>query len=451
MKSAIRLLIVSHTFPPQAAVGALRIARLSQFLPDHGVEPIILTVDDRSYLSVDYTVPLRDGLQVIRSRPYLTPLDWYRKAKKAVSRNPVAWNNGAAEVHWSPGVLSRHLSTLLQLPDRYWGWYFPALRSAERLLATEDIDALFSSGPPWISHLIAARIKKRHNIPWIADFRDPWADSFLEQGEPKWRRRIDAGFERHCVTAADLVICNTDRLRRRFETSYPELDRSHFQTLTNGFTDSERFPTSSVHTSQKTFLHLGSIYGDRRIDTFLQAIAELVQSGRLDPRTFSLIFQGATSAAFVSAAGNTVPQLLEKKCLEIRPRVSWQEARSTLWEADLLLLFQGNHELQVPAKFYEYLQTGIPIFAVTREGALTDVLAETEAGLSADPENIDQIKQRFLEVLCRPRRSPEFVEDCLAERFHFRALAGRLSESIARLAGQKTLPSAGWIAEKHGA
>ena len=75
----MRVLIVSHTFPPDSAVGGLRIARLCRYLPECDVHPFVLTVEDRLYESVDRSVFLPSDLKVIRTRSLSTPLDWYRR------------------------------------------------------------------------------------------------------------------------------------------------------------------------------------------------------------------------------------------------------------------------------------------------------------------------------------------------------------------------------------
>ena len=75
----MRVLIVSHTFPPDSAVGGLRVARLCRYLPECDIHPFVLTVDDGVYESVDPSLVLPSNLKVIRTGSLSTPLDWYRR------------------------------------------------------------------------------------------------------------------------------------------------------------------------------------------------------------------------------------------------------------------------------------------------------------------------------------------------------------------------------------
>jgi hypothetical protein len=45
-----RILVIAHTFPPNAEVGSKRVARFCRYLPEFGIQPIVLTVEERFYM-----------------------------------------------------------------------------------------------------------------------------------------------------------------------------------------------------------------------------------------------------------------------------------------------------------------------------------------------------------------------------------------------------------------
>src|SRR5215469_18514560 len=73
----LRILIVSFSFPPDAEVGGKRVARLCRYLPEFGIQPVVLTVDERFYHAVDRSYPVPEGIDLIRTPVMRTPLDWY--------------------------------------------------------------------------------------------------------------------------------------------------------------------------------------------------------------------------------------------------------------------------------------------------------------------------------------------------------------------------------------
>ena len=408
-------------------------AQFCRYLPEFGIEPTVLSVEERFCERVDHSRTLPPSLRVLRTPRNSTPVDWYQSLKRIFKRSASPETqvraSGGGERAGEPNWLRANLNALLEIPDRYWNWYWPAVRRADRFLRDEHVDAVFSSGPPWTSHLVARHLKRKFGVPWLADFRDPWASMKSVRRRPVWWHRIASQFEKSCVQLADRVVCNTDRLRSAYQLQYPGLDPAKFRTLTNGFEDLPVAHSAKTN-SQRQFVHLGSLYGKRRIDTFLLALNDLVLSGRLEPVSFRVIFQGDMEPSHIAQAAKIVPDLLQRNCLEFRPRTSWQQAWELLWQSDLLLLFQGRHELQVPAKFYEYLQTGIPMFAVAEDGALTDVLRATESGICVGPSDPQQISAAFLEALRLPHTSPEDVKRRLNGEYHYRNLTKKLSLMI---------------------
>jgi glycosyltransferase involved in cell wall biosynthesis len=435
LSSRLKVLVISYTFPPSAEVGGQRLSRLCQHLPGNGVDPIVLTLDERFSSNRDFTLPMPEGVRIVRTRKVRHPLEMVAAWRKRNGENSMKQSTAPADKknRW----LRRHILALLKIPDRHWGWYWPALHKARLLLREEKIDAVLSSGPPWTGHMIARRIHLEFGIPWLADFRDPWA-SFVNHEEPAWWIRMAHRMEQNCIHDAKRVICNTDRLRNALANTYPREENTKFYTLTNGYERSRKQKLGPTVEGRKLFLHMGSIYGRRRIDGFCQAISQLVTARMLNPREFKVLFQGDISPSFIEQVGVLAPELLNNGCLEFNPRVDWEEAQRTLWQADLLLLFQGDHHLQVPAKVYEYLPTGIPIFAVTEEGALTDLLQTVENSIWAHPDKPEEIAGRFMHALRLPASDPETMKVRLDKRFLYSALGKRLAGLIREVTGRSS-------------
>jgi glycosyltransferase involved in cell wall biosynthesis len=320
----------------------------------------------------------------------------------------------------------------LQIPDRYWGWYLPAIRAAEQFLNDSSVDAILSSGPPWTAHLVARHLKRKYGMPWLVDFRDPWASFTPASILPNWWHYLAQRMEESCIRLSDSVICNTNRLCHAYQRRYSHLSPQKFRILTNGFGDLPVSENKKVG-SKRVLLHLGSLYGRRRIDGFLTALANLVRTRELPPESCQGIFQGETDAFYLTQAEEIVPDLLRNTSVEFRGRINWAQASELLWQADLLLLFQGDQELQVPAKFYEYLQTGIPILAITEEGALTDILQATDSGLWVRPGDPQVIADKMLQALKLRRWSQKDVSDRLSNQYHYCSLAKQLSKWIYQL------------------
>lgn len=430
LKTPVKLLMICWAFPPDAQVGAIRVAQFCRYLPAFGVEPIVLTMEDRFRAAVDSSLRPIPGIRIERTEVDSTPLDWYRQLKGITGSL-----GRASEMPPQPppvkklkSFLRRQILALLQFPEPDSGWYRPALRTARQLIREGAVAGIFSSSPPTVSHRIAFRLKQEFNLPWLADFRDPWTTSLHLEDEPLWQHHVSKLMEARCLREADRVVCNTEWMRREFVRRHPELSPERFVTLTNGFENIAALAVKQTKArSRQLFLHLGNIYGLRRIDTFCEAIESLVTAHKIDPSTFQIVFLGDIEASLKAAAHRAAPGIFRFNCVDFRARVDRPLAQQALLQADMLLLFQGGHNLQIPAKFYEYLLTGRPIFAVAGKGALTDVLDETGAGVWAAPDKVDEIGAAFLRALALPSLSPDEAQRRWCDRFHYRSLTARLA------------------------
>lgn len=438
----LSVLVVSYIFLPVGEVGAKRIGEFCRYLPEAGIRPVVLTAQERFYKFQDASVPPPEGIQLARTTVWPTPLELYaRLRRRSASRGRPAPTGEPSSAEVSEGarpesLLKRHLLALLQLPAPYAGWYFPAVREGSRLIEQQRIAAILSTGPPWISHLVARRLKKKYRLPWLADFRDPWGSGRIVGNRTTWEQRIRRDFEASSVEKAERVVCTTERLCSLFRSAYPFLRPEKFVLLPNGFDDLTEIDTlPRVLSAPRLFLHSGTLYAQRRIDTFCQALEMLVKSGALSADSFRVVLLGDADPALVAAAKNSAPELFAHGSIEFRPRVSWTEAQSLIWQADYLLLFQGHFRLEVPAKFFEYLLTGKPMLASAKEGALTDIVKATESGVCADPDDPADIARQLERLLQWPLRTPEEVHRKWAAQYHYRALTTRLADLIRSVVG----------------
>src|SRR5690242_16102647 len=70
MRSLLRALVVSYSFPPVGGAGVQRVLKLAKYLPEHGVRPAVLTVSNPSVPVLDPSLEkdFPPGLEVVRTR-----------------------------------------------------------------------------------------------------------------------------------------------------------------------------------------------------------------------------------------------------------------------------------------------------------------------------------------------------------------------------------------------
>ena len=432
-----KVLFVTYSFPPEAEVGGKRTARFCRYLPEFGIHPVVLTVDPRYYTTVDPSYAAAADIEVIRTNCLSNPLDWYGKLAARWRRGQDSTPPGA-NVDASPGDsqnsgfihgMRRNLLVTLQTPDRYWGWYWPAVRAGINFVRRCKPEAIVSSGPPWTSHLVARGIHRRAGVPWIADFRDPWTLSPWRETLPGWIERFERHLERSVIEEAARVVCVASEIADDFREKYRTVSPDKFVTITNGIEGDFDLPMPKVPNTRRSVLHLGSLYGDRRIQPFLEAVVKLARTGAVNLEGLRFLFVGLIDPQIARQASQEISYLEQFGAIEFRTLVPYEQGQRLLASSDLLLLFQGNNRVTIPAKLFEYLTTGKPILAIARPGSVTRLVSESNLGLWVDSANVAAIAAELLKCLSLPPRTAE-QHNQIVQRFHFRTLTKQLIEIL---------------------
>ncbi|NOY60720.1 MAG: glycosyltransferase family 4 protein, partial [Calditrichaeota bacterium] len=145
-------------------------------------------------------------------------------------------------------------------------------------------------------------------------------------------------------------------------------------------------------------IHAGLLEpADRDPEPFFYAIKKIVQKE----------YWKGTFQVDLIAPGNyeayrqKVDELALADYIRILPPVPYQQALQKMADADILLLFQGKScNEQIPAKAYEYLRIGKPVFALTpAESETAKLISETKAGIIVSPDHPERIADSLINWL----------------------------------------------------
>jgi glycosyltransferase involved in cell wall biosynthesis len=356
-----RVLMVAYHFPPLAgSSGIQRTLRFVQHLPALGWQPLVLGASPRAFerSSDDLLADIPVGTVVRRA----FALDTARHLQ----------------------IGGRYLASMAR-PDRWISWKFAAVRAGLQMVREFRPDAIWSTYPIATAHVIAAALHRKTGIPWIADFRDPMAQDGYP-ADPKTRQNF-LEIESEAAARARYCVFTTPGAARDYQHRYPAAAR-RMVVIENGY-DEESFasiPTASaVHPQasgrQVLLLHSGIVYPSDRDPTHLfEALGKLKAAGILTPGNLRIRFRASSHDDFLRNLAQLHDAL---EFIELCPPLAYREALAEMLTADALLVMQAsNCNDQIPAKVYEYLRAGRPIFALTDPaGDTADVLRK--AGLTA--------------------------------------------------------------------
>ncbi|HEX7983732.1 MAG TPA: glycosyltransferase [Duganella sp.] len=376
------LMIAFHYPPMRGSSGIQRTLKFSQYLPEWGWQPLLLSAHPRAYSNPgdDQMGEIPADVPVCRA----FALDTAR--------------------HLS---LRGRYSSLMALPDRWVSWLLGAVPAGLRLIRRHRPQVLWSTYPIATAHLIAYVLQRLSGLPWVADLRDPMTD--VGYPENPLTRKVYLWIERRTVEHCTVAVCTTPGAIQTYRRRFPHLPAERFRLVENGY-DEENFLDAQQHASAVppaagrplVLLHSGVIYPSERDPVPLfAALAALRRQGLIGPENFKLVLRATGHDAFL--AGLLATHGIED-LVEIAPHQPYRAALAEMLTVDALLVLQAsNCNHQIPAKLYEYLRAGRPILALTDAGGDTAATLrasgiDTIAALDSQ-EDIMQALPRFLSLV----------------------------------------------------
>ena len=378
-----KVLIITYYWPPSGGAGVQRCLKFVKYLREFGVEPIVITVDPNkaSYPIRDESLlkEIPNDVRVIQTSSF-EPLNILASVagKEKIPHGGFANNNKDSIIQKT----LRFVRGNFFIPDARKGWVRHAVFVASKLIEEEKIDTIFISSPPHSSQLIGLELKKKHNVRWIADLRDPWTDIYYYDDllHTKFAKEMDAELERKVLEGADEIISVSQPINDTFLRKSDKLTPNKFHVTPNGFDESDF--ASSVKSNPSCFeiAYVGTIAANYRPAILLSSIRRLIKEMNLGRNTVSINMVGSSSSSVI----NLINENGLEHLTEFIGHVDHQSAVEFMQKADVLLLIipdVPNNEGILTGKLFEYLACKKPIIGLgPSKGKAIEILHQCKAG-----------------------------------------------------------------------
>jgi glycosyltransferase involved in cell wall biosynthesis len=390
-----KVLIFTYYWPPAGGVAVQRWLKFSKYLPEFGWEPIIVTVDNGSYPYNDESLlnEVSPSLRVYRTKTF-EPFELYNLLKGKRGKNVPTQTVSNSKSKSLFQKLSEYIRANYFIPDARKGWLRYAVKQAEEIIRNEKIDVIITSGPPHSTQLIGLDLKKKFDVKWLADFRDPWTEIFYNKYLPRTKATIDKDYqlETDVLQNADAVITIGNGIKKMFEARSTKT-----KVLFNGF-DRQDLPVINDPIRNEKFIvgHIGTYISSLNSEGLWKAMQELIKEEEDFKDNCCFRFTGRVDASIIAKMKSyDVLQLAE-----FSDFVSHKEAVKRMHDSDLLLIVFANvpdNKYIVSGRLFEYLASGTPILAIGPiDGDANSILTETSRDSILDYDDSASIKNRIL-------------------------------------------------------
>jgi glycosyltransferase involved in cell wall biosynthesis len=342
---------------------------LVKYLPEFGWQPIILTTPIGENPDSQFGPPnyFKEKNRVIETWGYSSPYGRKRLTTRKYGR-----------IRPFLKFLYKYYREIAHYPDAEKGWKPFAVKAADELLQNEHVDALISCSSPVISHIIAKELKKKHNIPWVADFRDLWTQNHHYPYSPI-RKMFEKKLETKTLATADTLVTVSEPLAKELAT----LHKKEVCTITNGFDPDKMSDGKTALTSKFTITYTGQIYAKQDPTKLLLALKDLIVNEVIDLNHVEIRFYGPESLTLENKTNAFGLSNIARQYGVMPREFCFQKQK----ESQLLLLFNWEDPRQrgvYSGKIFEYLAARRPILATGgADSVVTELLKETNAGVDA--------------------------------------------------------------------
>lgn len=437
----LRVLVITYWYPPMMAMGAVRLANVVSRLSQFGWEPVVVTVAPLTdhYMRAG-TLRVPENLRVFRTkdRSFHQWIFSVQNRVRGISAKKSKGGEGAEQPKRVTYLLKRWIyqsyRQLLCFPDECILWRLLGYSEIRRIAQQAKPQAIFSSSLPNTTHLIAHRLSRDLQIPWVAEFRDLWTQNHLLKRAPPLRW-IERGLERRVIRRANALVTVSPPLARQLETFH----RKPVYVVPNGFDESELRAGAYPQNNAFTITHTGMIYpGKRDPQPLFHALAELLQDGMLSDQEVRVSFYGR-KLEHLERLLDRYPKIASM--ISLVGEVSHQEAIRQQRNSTILFLLEWTDPRAkgvYTGKVFEYLAARRPILAVgPKNGVIEELLNETKAGvLVSTASEVKKVLAEWLEAWREKGSIPFQGDEQLLKQHTWENRAGKLADVLERVVSE---------------
>ena len=375
MTKVKKILIISYFFPPCNLTASQRVSSWAKHLNQSGYYPIVITRKwERHIQSLkDCHYPTSEGVHIekhadfeVHYTPYKTNLRDRLHVKNKFN------------------VLKRFLS-LTEIVFQNFSFSACPFSNIydyanELIKEKQDISTIIVSGNPFIQFRFGYKLNKRYKIPWVADYRDAWTTSTINNIEGNKIHSIlnnyHRFFEKKWIKTASLITASSEPIGR----SISQITGVQSIPLFNGFEPSDFKDFECVVKNSDFFqiAYIGTLYTGQDISIFIDAFKKFIDKTKAKAK---ILFPGLDLDEIQKKRIDTLLMGYEE----------YYKTSSRIPKSEILKIEKSSHLLLhvawkgfdgiIASKIYEYIGSGTNILVVPGDqGSIDEIVTEAKCG-----------------------------------------------------------------------
>ncbi len=399
------ILFIAFEFPPVNRGGVHRSLAFAKYLPQFGINPIVITLSPDSYNDIfleGYQTDENLGKDVIKEATVI-----YAKSGKPPRLSRV-------------GQFMSVYFSIHGTETDYWKEEFNRL--ASEAVAKYNIKAVLATVPPFSVLPLAADFAESAGLPLILDFRDAWSQWRMMPFGTIAHYWVNLLLERRYFNKAAKIVATSGQTLADFQKLHPRIPKDKFHYIPNGYAgDLEQWAAYTSSDKELVIGYVGSFYYEPKVrqemmepwwkkkgHRMLQYMPQIQDWLYRSPYFFFKALKrlrdvkpelaARIKVKFVGKIPDWLPAMIADAGLEgsVELLGPMPHARALAFqkECDMLLITSakrvGGKDYSVAGKTFEYIQAQKPILAFVCESSQKDILEDSGMALICNPDDEEQ-------------------------------------------------------------
>lgn len=227
--------------------------------------------------------------------------------------------------------------------------------------SNKDVKAIVVTGNPFELFRFGYLLHKETGIPWIADYRDDWNTSEVNDSRgfaDGLLKKLDVRSEKKWVGTSSYITS----ISPYYVQKISEFTNRPGKVILNGFfeEDLKKFKDLDLE-KEFTIVYNGMLYPSQEIEVFLDALKQFINKHSELRGKIKMKFPGIL---FLKHVAERVRKLMKgyEDILIMTERISRNEVLELQAKAHLLIMISHRGAIGIPSsKIYEYLGLGKPV------------------------------------------------------------------------------------------
>ncbi len=346
-----KILILASYFPPCLYTGGQRPYSWYKHFREFGLEPVVVTQHWDEKL-----VHPQDFLKASTKRVITQEKDEFGTIIRIPSNSGI---RSRFKLRYGERFTFLHALVLLLSRLRYIAFFFDSTSDihteADKYLRLNQCELVLATGSPFTLFRYAHLLSQKHDVPWIADYRDGWSTNDTLQYASISKRWLFKNFvrpmEKKFIRNAAMITTVAPSCVNALQSLHPQ---QNVRIVYNGFNPEYLLSIeNSGHTKDYfTIAYAGRIYAHYEVETFLNGLNKFVNEVH-NPK-LKVVFYGLNSEpAQLQRIMNFNPSL--SKYLSATDKLPKQKLFRRLKKSNLLLLLSGKSNSAFASKIFDYL------------------------------------------------------------------------------------------------